>query len=172
MLRPYLRVRCPRPPPSVRPPTPVVEMMPLGMASPCSWVARSSSPSVQPPPTRTVRACGSTSIAVQRGEIDHDAVVARAEARAVVPAAAYGDQQIPLAGEGDDLRDVGSVGAARDQRGVAVDHRVVDGPRVVVVAVARLDQTAAEPASSSRALMRVVMPRRYEPGRGPCHDAP
>ncbi len=81
---------------------------------------------------------------VQRRQVDDDSVVARAEARAVVPAAAYGDQQIPLACEGDDLRDVGSVGAARDQRGVAVDHRVVDGSRVVVVAVARLDQPAAE----------------------------
>ena len=33
------RVRCPMPPPSVRPPTPVVEMMPLGTASPNGWVA-------------------------------------------------------------------------------------------------------------------------------------
>ena len=58
--RPKRRVRWPRPPPSVRPPTPVVEMIPLGVASPCSPVARSTSPQVQPPPTRTVRAAGST----------------------------------------------------------------------------------------------------------------
>ena len=32
IARPHLRVRCPNPPPSVRPPTPVVEMMPLGVA--------------------------------------------------------------------------------------------------------------------------------------------
>ena len=39
MVRPYLRVRCPMPPPSVSPPTPVVEMMPDGTASPNACVA-------------------------------------------------------------------------------------------------------------------------------------
>ena len=37
--RPKWRVRWPKPPPRVRPPTPVVEMMPLGVASPKAWVA-------------------------------------------------------------------------------------------------------------------------------------
>ncbi len=60
IVRPHLRVRCPRPPPSVRPPTPVVEMIPLGVARPCSLVAASTSPQVQPPPTLAVRAPGST----------------------------------------------------------------------------------------------------------------
>ena len=58
---PYLRVRWPMPPPSVSPPTPVVEMIPLGVARPCSPVTGSTSPQVAPPPTRTVRAFGSTS---------------------------------------------------------------------------------------------------------------
>src|SRR2546427_7991745 len=34
MLKPHLRVRCPIPPPSVNPPTPVVEIIPLGVAMP------------------------------------------------------------------------------------------------------------------------------------------
>ena len=34
MLNPHLRVRCPIPPPRVNPPTPVVEMIPLGVAIP------------------------------------------------------------------------------------------------------------------------------------------
>ena len=59
---PHLRVRWPRPPPRVRPPTPVVEMIPLGVASPYAFVAWSTSPQVQPPPTRAVRASGSTSM--------------------------------------------------------------------------------------------------------------
>ena len=59
---PCLRLRWPMPPPSVRPPTPVVETIPLGVARPCSFVALSTSPQVQPPPARTVRACGSTSM--------------------------------------------------------------------------------------------------------------
>jgi hypothetical protein len=39
MVRPYCRVRYPMPPPSVRPPTPVVEMMPEGTASPKTCAA-------------------------------------------------------------------------------------------------------------------------------------
>ena len=39
IVRPSFRVRWPMPPPSVSPPTPVVEMMPLGVARPNAWVA-------------------------------------------------------------------------------------------------------------------------------------
>ena len=52
------------PPPRVMPPTPVVEMMPLGVARPKAWVAWSTSPQVAPPSTR----------AVLCGRIDADAV--------------------------------------------------------------------------------------------------
>jgi hypothetical protein len=45
----------------VSPPTPVCEIWPAGTASPCSWVAASSSASSAPPPTRTVSVRGSTS---------------------------------------------------------------------------------------------------------------
>ena len=48
------------PPPSVNPPTPVVETVPNGAAKPKAPVAWSTSPSVVPPPTRAVRASGST----------------------------------------------------------------------------------------------------------------
>ena len=62
IVSPYVRVRCPVPPPSVRPPTPVVPMIPTGTASPCAWVAASTSLSSAPPWTRTMRAPGSTVI--------------------------------------------------------------------------------------------------------------
>src|SRR5215469_9232623 len=60
MVRPYFRVRCPSPPPSVKPPTPVVEIIPDGTANPNACVAWSTSPQVHPPPTRTVFVVGST----------------------------------------------------------------------------------------------------------------
>ena len=66
MVRPHFPLRYPRPPPRVSPPTPVVEMIPAGTASPNWWVAASSLPGVQPPPARTVRAAGSTSTASRR----------------------------------------------------------------------------------------------------------
>ena len=49
------------PPPSVRPPTPVCETTPTGQTSPCACAAVSSPARCEPPPTRAVRASGSTS---------------------------------------------------------------------------------------------------------------
>ncbi len=49
------------PPPSVSPPTPVVEMMPPVVARPCGWVASLKAPHVAPPCARAVLRAGSTS---------------------------------------------------------------------------------------------------------------
>src|SRR5204862_6430928 len=59
IVSPQPRVRYPIPPPSVSPPTPVVEMIPHGTASPYGLLAASTSPQMQPPPARTVRPSGS-----------------------------------------------------------------------------------------------------------------
>ena len=58
-----------------------------------------------------------------------------AEAGAVVPAAADGEEQAVVAGEVDGGDHVAGVGAAGDQRRPPVDHRVVDGARSVVVGI-------------------------------------
>src|SRR5215217_3126245 len=57
---PCLRSSQPEPPPIVRPATPVVETRPPVVARPCSCVARSTCAHVAPPPTRAIRATGST----------------------------------------------------------------------------------------------------------------
>ena len=62
IARPYLRVRWPSPPPSVSPPTPVVEMIPLGTASPYAWVAWSTSPQSRRPRRAPCARSGSTSM--------------------------------------------------------------------------------------------------------------
>ena len=59
-VRPCLRSSQPEPPPSASPATPVLDTRPPTVASPCSWVAASTSPQVRPPPTRTTRRSGST----------------------------------------------------------------------------------------------------------------
>ena len=82
--------------------------------------------------------------AVHRREVDHQPVVDGAQAGAVVAAAADGDGDAVLAGEVDGGDDVGHVGAADDERRMAVDHRVVDHAGVVVAGVAGLDQLAAQ----------------------------
>ncbi len=56
--RPNFRSSHPDPPPSVRPPTPVVEIRPPVVATPCAWVAPSTAPHVAPPPTTATRASG------------------------------------------------------------------------------------------------------------------
>ena len=57
---PYLRVSQPKPPPSVRPAMPVVELMPTGRASPCGAVAASIAARVAPGSTRARRCAAST----------------------------------------------------------------------------------------------------------------
>ena len=54
LVRPHFLVKCPMPPPRVKPPTPVVEIIPLGAARPKGCVAWSTSPQMQPAPAVTV----------------------------------------------------------------------------------------------------------------------
>ncbi len=67
----------------------------------------------------------------QRREVDHDAVVDRAEAGGAVAAAADRERDVVGAGEADPGRHVVGAGCAEDDAGRAVDHAVVDraGPR-------------------------------------------
>ena len=60
MARPYRLRSQPMPPLSVRPPTPVSEISPPGVARPWTWVAASTSRQVAPPSTHARRWSGST----------------------------------------------------------------------------------------------------------------
>ncbi len=90
-------------------------------------------------------------------EVEDDSVVADPESAAVVAAAANGEQQVVSAREGDRRGHVRGAGAAGDQRGPAVDHRVVDRARLLVARVGGTDQLARElrPELSSRCLCRI-----------------
>ena len=57
---PKLRVRKPRPPPSVAPASPTVASPPVGTAKPSSPSVATTSPWVKPAPTVTVRDAGSS----------------------------------------------------------------------------------------------------------------
>ena len=82
------RVRWPMPPPSVSPPTPVVEMMPLGVARPKAWVAWSTSPSSAAAADRHGARRRDRRGRRSSRQVDHQPVVHAAQAAAVVPAAA------------------------------------------------------------------------------------
>ena len=136
IVRPHCRVRWPMPPPSVRPPTPVVEMMPAGTARPNACVGM-----VDVAPQRA--AAGEHGVLLRvdadvphRRQIDDQAVVAHAQAAGVVAAAADRHQQLVLAAEVHRRDDVGDVGAAGDQARPPVDHPVVDLAGLVVLGVA------------------------------------
>src|SRR5215203_138048 len=60
-VSPYLRTRWPNPPPSVKPPMPVLDTSPPVVASPCCWVAASNSFHLVPPPANARRNFTSTS---------------------------------------------------------------------------------------------------------------
>jgi hypothetical protein len=61
-----------------------------------------------------------------------------------VAAASHRDAEIALAREPDGGLDIGDAGAARDERGMAIDRAVPDAARGVVLRVAGTDQLAAE----------------------------
>ena len=77
-------------------------------------------------------------------QVDHHAVVADGVARDGVTAAPDRDAEVALAREADGLGNVVGAGAARDQRGPAVDRAVPDAARLVVALFAGLQQGTAE----------------------------
>ena len=77
-------------------------------------------------------------------EIDDNAAVARRKAGDAVAPTADHDDEIVLAGEVDRRDDVLDTSAPRDERGMAVGHRVPDDAAGVVLAIAGLDQLAAK----------------------------
>ena len=159
------RERWPMPPPRVSPPTPVVDTIPLGVASPKAWVAWSTSPQVQPPSTRTVRAAGSTWMPFigERSMTSPSSTVPKPAALWPPLRTAIGSR-VPR--EGDRGDDVGDVAAAGDRPRIAVDHAVVDPPRRVVVGVAGRDELPAQ----GRPQVARSPPRPSRPG-GPCSTA-
>jgi hypothetical protein len=100
----------------------------------------------------------------QQREVDHHAVVARAEPGAVVAAAADRHDEVVCAREAERPRDVVRARAARDQRRALVDHRVEEAARLLVVAVLRSDQAARESAQ--------LLLRRARRGGDTAHASP
>ena len=82
--------------------------------------------------------------APHHGEVDHQPVVATAQAWAIVAAATDGDQQALAAAEAHRGDDVGDVHAARDQAWPLVDHAIVKRTGGIVVNVTWTDDVSAE----------------------------
>ena len=125
------------------PPTPVVEMIPDGVARPAF-----AGHGVDLAPDAAAADAHGAGLVVgddvlQAGQVDDHPVVDDAEAAAVVPAAADRDQRAAGAGERDRARDVVGARAAHDDRRPAVDHPVVDGARLVVARIGGSDDAVA-----------------------------
>ncbi|HWC27071.1 MAG TPA: hypothetical protein VG474_10860 [Solirubrobacteraceae bacterium] len=82
--------------------------------------------------------------AAHRRQVDDQAAVDDGGAGDVVSAAADGERQVVLGGEGDRGGDVAGVGAAGDERGALVDHAVPDAARGLVFGVAGGDHVAGQ----------------------------
>ena len=82
--------------------------------------------------------------ALHQRQVDHQAVVAAGEPRAVVSAAANRDQQALVAALVDRGDHVRRVDAAGDHARLLVDHAVVEGTHGVVVGVASPDDAPAQ----------------------------
>ena len=82
--------------------------------------------------------------ALEARQIDDETVVAAAETRSVVSAAADRDQEILSAAEVHRRNHVGHVRAARNEARTLVDHAVVKLARLVIAVITRLNQGSAE----------------------------
>ena len=174
--RPCLRSSQPEPPPSVRPATPVLDTRPPVVASPCSWVARSTCAHVAPPPI-----AGDAPLRVDLDEVDpahveHDALAQRAAGDGVA-AGAHGDLEALRGGEGERLGDVVGgraarhVARARLDHGVEQDARVLVGGRAGLVEDGRRDRGHApklRPRAAAR--LRPSRPSRRDGRNGPRHS--
>ncbi len=131
------------PPPRVSPPTPVVEMMPLGVARPNPWVAWSTSPHVQPPSTRTVRV-GIDPDAFHRGEVDDQAAIAARQPGTVVRTSAHRERQALGARVVHRADHIGDIRAAGDQGRPLVDHPVDELAGLVIAVIGGRQQLPAK----------------------------
>ena len=82
--------------------------------------------------------------ALHRRQVDHEAVVAHGIAGDVVARAFDRDQQVVRGREANRLLHLRRRGAARDQARPAIDHRIPDGPRLVIAGRRRCQQAIAE----------------------------
>lgn len=73
-------------------------------------------------------------------KVNHQSVVAAAEARTIVAAAAYSDEQALIAAEIHRRHNIGNIGAAHDKKGPFVDHAVVKHSRFFVARVVAPDE--------------------------------
>ena len=81
--------------------------------------------------------------AFHRREVDHEPIIAAAEARAVVAAATHRNKKVVVPAEIHRRDDVGDIEAPRNEQRALVDHGIVELPRVFVGRIAALDQGAA-----------------------------
>src|SRR5215211_6245808 len=119
-------------------------MMPVGTASPKAWAAWSTSPQVAPPSTRTVCAIRVDADTPHLREVYHQPVVGHAQAPAIVPATAYGQEHLIVAGEVHAADDVGHIGAAHYHTRALVDHGVVDLASFIVTWITGLDELSTQ----------------------------
>ncbi len=105
-------------------------------------------------------------------QVDDQPAVAAAEPRPVVPAAADGQQEAPLAGMGHGRDHLLGGGAGHDPARPLVDHAVVERARLVVAGVVPADHAGAQRLGEVVGGVNVghgtfspslVMPRRYCP---------
>ena len=123
---------------------PVVELMPVGTASPCAWVAASTSCELRAGLDAGGHHRGVDLDRAHLREVEQQRVVGHREAGDLVPAAADRDHQPVLAGEVDRRHHVGGGARPHHQAGPAVVHRVPDRARLVVAGLAGPDDLAAQ----------------------------
>ncbi len=79
-----------------------------------------------------------------QGEVNHQSIIAAAQSRPVVAAAANGSEQVVLPTEPDGGDHIRHIGAARYEQGLLVDHAIVQPTSLLILGVAALKELTAE----------------------------
>ena len=111
---------------------PVVELIPVGTASPCAWVAASTSASVAPGSTRAVRSSASTATARICERSSSSAPSATARPAIWCPPLRTAEEQVVRRARSAPPPRRRRRRGAHDERRPPVDHRVPERARLVV----------------------------------------
>ena len=142
---PCLRISQPMPPLSVRPAMPTAATSPPGVASPCSCAPALYSPQVRPASADATRRSGSTSsrFIAERSTTSPRSTVPYPAGLWPPPRTASGRSW--LRAKLDGLDDVGDLVRTHDQRRPAVDGRIPDPARRVVLVIAGVNHPSPHP---------------------------
>jgi hypothetical protein len=132
----------------------VLDIAPPVAANPWTWVARLNSPQVAhtyAPGSRIDPG------AFHQAQVDHHAVVTHRSPGHVVTTTAYGDFKILRDGKFDGIDHIGNTDAAHDDRGITIDHAIVNSAHSIECVIVGRNHLTGNPLTKILESCRVEL---------------